>query len=379
MKIGNFVQAPINDGDCNQLQSTAGAMFAAAESTSTSSVVRKRATPRKIPGLAKSEQRGFIVSDRALVGGNWLACAMLGDLRYWLEPDESGKVRATREAEGHRWVARSRQHWMRLFDATEQEVKTALRHLHACTGIKHQTMEFGNWNTEHYRLDFEQIGHKYRADQKGVSSNPTPVSSNLATSGSTHEVQKDKNPKTKTAPQESAQGKATPTPNPAPLCVPAGQSPEPSPAGNVLSFPASPAGKYGEEISDALADAVIKQKQIWNQMNQKEVVTASLNPDERRTVWMLSERLEKIGIDPLDYVRVWTPENYQAMTFALDSFAHFNVFHLAKTKVFNFCTEAYRRWLANGRTGMKSIIKIMEQELAAHEQDGTATPLVAAG
>jgi len=183
---------------------------------------KPRVTPRKIPGLAKSEQRGFIVSDRALVGGNLCARDMLGDLRYWLEPDETGKNRAGKE-----WVARSIQFWMKQLGYSKQEVRTGIKALEASGAVIRKQEQFGNWDTDHYQLVLSVAGRKLNGGgcvagntdapagveevtSKCVATNTPHVASNTATSGSTHEVPNHKNPNTKNAPTEpAAQGKPT--------------------------------------------------------------------------------------------------------------------------------------------------------------------------
>ncbi|MFM0665386.1 hypothetical protein [Paraburkholderia sediminicola] len=307
-------QAYLAPAQCNQLQfddKNDGAMFASAEviARAKASLTKPRKTPRKIPGVAKSEKRGFIVSDRKLVGGSFFACAMLGDLRYWLEPDETGKVRAKIQADGHYWVARSRQHWMKLFDASEQEVKTALKHL-VGDAVVCQTMEFGNWATDHYRINFEVAGYKLCGGdakgvssnqvssdheiQKGVSSNPTlvssnhtPVSINLATSGSTQGSNQD----VKTL------GAASPAPTPAHLNPGQGEAkgsetPKATPAPDPTpdKSPWSKSGRLTTEYVGLL-------EAIWRKGSKKYV--SSLGKDQRGKLRNFGEKLLRADLDPL--------------------------------------------------------------------------------
>ncbi|WP_434109236.1 hypothetical protein [Paraburkholderia caffeinilytica] len=121
-----------------------------------------RATPRKIPGLSESPRRGFVVTDRKLVGGNLCARDMLGHLRYWLEPDESGKPRSNGFHEGHYWEYCSITFWERQLGYSRGEVRNGIRALLASGAVVRESRRQGNNNYDHYRLVLDVAGVKIR-------------------------------------------------------------------------------------------------------------------------------------------------------------------------------------------------------------------------
>jgi hypothetical protein len=162
--------------------SNPGAIFAAGTTVSRAVVINinRRKTPRKIPGVAESPRRGYIVTDRKLVGGNLIARDMLGHLRYWLEPDESGKPRSKRFHEGHYWEACSLKFWEQQLGCSRQEARTAIKALEKSGAVVRDVRPFGNWETEHYRLVLGVCGIKLRdtSTASSVAANPTCVASN---------------------------------------------------------------------------------------------------------------------------------------------------------------------------------------------------------
>jgi len=139
-----------------------------------------------------------------LVGGYFLARDMLGHLRYWLEPDETGKPRSTRLIDGHYWEVCSLSFWEKQLGCTRQEARTAVGKLIASGAVVCEMRSFGNWETEHFRLVLEVTQIKLRevAEQgKCVASNTVCVSSNIATSLKLHpEVPKEEKPKLTSVP-----------------------------------------------------------------------------------------------------------------------------------------------------------------------------------
>ncbi|SDR42662.1 hypothetical protein SAMN05443245_5872 [Paraburkholderia fungorum] len=288
----------------------AGAMCANAgmASTAIAPLYKPRKTPRKIPGLAQSEKRGFIVSDRALVGGNLCARDMLGDLRYWLEPDEQGHCRATKQINGHFWVARSRQFWVKQLGYSEQEVKTGIKALVASGAVVKESHEFGNWDTYHYRLCFDVAGYKLRGGQKGVASNPTspsakqpnpvasnqggvasnldPVASNLATSGSTQGSTQD----VKTL------GAASLTPKPVPHTLGQGEAKESKDPDPKTTPNPTPGKSPWNKLGKLSADYVDQLEAVWKKGTNSHI---ALDDAKRGKLRNFGDKLLRADLDPL--------------------------------------------------------------------------------
>ncbi len=128
---------------------------------------KKRDTPRKIPGLSKTDERGFLKSDRELLGGkkkpgSLYAALMLGQLRRDFEPNKHGNPgHAERVHEGHYWVAYSLTYWERQFDLTENEARSGVQCLVDSKGVVEVgKFKFGNEpKYQHFRLEEKALGY----------------------------------------------------------------------------------------------------------------------------------------------------------------------------------------------------------------------------
>jgi hypothetical protein len=209
-----------------------GATFEAHAVCTSSAISRlkeTRKTPRKTPGVATSARRGYIATDRALVGGNFIARDMLGHLRYWLEPDTNGKPRSTRMMDGFYWEVCSLTFWEKQLMCSRQEARTGVEKLLASGTVVCKMDAFGNWDTSHFRLVLPVTQIKLRAvieEAKCVASNTVCVTSNIAMTEKLHpEVTKEKNKTYKAAvPAQAYQAEpktkpiqAEPKPEPTPI------------------------------------------------------------------------------------------------------------------------------------------------------------------
>lgn len=128
---------------------------------------KKRATPRRIPGLSTTDERGFLKSDRELLGGkkkpgSLYAALMLGQLRHDFERDKDGKPgHAQRVHEGQYWVAYSLTYWERQLDLTENEARSGVQCLADSDDVvKVAKFKFGNEPKYlHFRLTEKSLGY----------------------------------------------------------------------------------------------------------------------------------------------------------------------------------------------------------------------------
>lgn len=180
----------------------------------------KRATPRKIPGVSKRPERGFLVTDRELLGGkkkpgSIVAREMLGQLRRDFEPDKHGNPSFAQQVhEGHYWVAYSITYWQQQLDITRGEARTGIQCLidSGCAVIG--VFEYG-FQPEylHFRLTEKTLGYVPATPGEEV-----PQGTGYALQSTPHAVQN-----TPYAPQSTAK-----TPNVTPNVTPNDTDPVPN-------------------------------------------------------------------------------------------------------------------------------------------------------
>lgn len=321
-----------------------------------------RAKPRKIPGVSDSIQRGYVVTDRALVGGNIIARDMLGHLRYWLEPTKGGKPRSTRFHEGYYWEAASEKFWQQQLGCTRQEARTAIKALEKSGAVVREVRQFGNWETDHYRLVLEVTGVKLTKVQDGsmVAANHTLVASNQATSLKLlPEVTKEENlninnaheslcaeeehfsdtptttTKAKTTTTPKAKSKATSSPSLQGFPPPPSSAPPPSPK--------------MEKASDAITAAYLVQKAAWGLAMTGEhgcPVSEGLTASEVSALQRIEYRTTQAGLDAVAFIEWLTPFRWQQYGFTFDDDPNFNALHLAKAERLAYAITLYRHDLA---------------------------------
>lgn len=141
--------------------------LASTDNPQTCAKSKTRATPRRIPGLSKTNERGYLNDDRELLGGlkkpgSLYAALMLGQLRRDFAPDKDGKPAfAQRIHEGHYWVAYSLTYWERQLGLTENEARSGVQCLADSNGVvKVGKFKFGNEpKYQHFRLTEKALGY----------------------------------------------------------------------------------------------------------------------------------------------------------------------------------------------------------------------------
>lgn len=142
----------LSNAELSAINCIPGAMYAAATVTiSATAALRK---PRKPIRETQSPKRNWYPEDVKPCRENYIAVMMLGDLRYWLEPDEeTGESRAKIPHDGHTWVARSITNWKTKLGCTsDKKIRVAIDILKNEGLVITDMFWFAGADTTHYRL-----------------------------------------------------------------------------------------------------------------------------------------------------------------------------------------------------------------------------------
>lgn len=108
----------------------------------------------------ESRSRDTIEVKRCYVdvaGGDLIAGILLSQIIYWHLPDHEGQPRLRIERHGYKWLAKKRDDWWKECRITPKQFDTAIKLLESKNLIVTALYKFGNSQTKHIRIDWENF------------------------------------------------------------------------------------------------------------------------------------------------------------------------------------------------------------------------------
>lgn len=303
---------------------------------------KKRLTPRRIPGLSRTNERGYLNDDRELLGGlkkpgSLYAALMLGQLRRDFERDKDGKPAfAQRIHEGHYWVAYSLTYWERQLGLTENEARSGVQCLaNSDDVVKVGKFRFGNEPKYlHFRLTEKALGYVpatpveegcVATTQGGCANHTATTPTVLAPTVENLNIQ---NP---------VAGNATGKPSPEAISEQSGKVKTPK----------------TEQASEPFLKVCLDKKPEFIAANDNGENIPNLIPEltdaDRSTAQRLEHELNKAGLDPLGFMDWLTLHRFQHIALIdLNNDASYSLFFIMKHR--ELFTSKYRQYLDNKKS-----------------------------